>query len=116
MHIEISTDRNIDGDVDLRQQVVEDVEAALARFRDQLTRIEVHLSDVNADKGGSDDVRCVMEARPAGQAPLAVTHEAATVTEAHRGAASKLSRLLDTRFSRQEARRGRESIRHKEPS
>ena len=116
MHIEISTDRNIDSDLDLRQQIVEDVEAALSRFDDKLTRIEVHLSDVNADKGGSADIRCVMEARPAGQGPLAVTHEAATVAEACRGAASKLHRLLDTRFSRLETRRGRETIRNREPS
>lgn len=116
MHIEMSTDRNIDGDDDLRQQVVETVENALSRFQDDVTRIEVHLSDVNADKGGDADIRCVMEARPAGQAPLAVTHEAATVAEACRGAASKLQRLLDTRFSRVEARRGRETIRTREPS
>ncbi len=115
MHIEINTDRNIDGDVDLRQQVVEDVEVTLARFGEHLTRIEVHLSDVNGDKGGAADVRCVMEARPAGQGPLAATHQAATVTEAHRGAASKLSRLLDSRFSRLEARRGRETIRNPDP-
>lgn len=116
MHIEISTDRNIDGDIALREQVVEDIDAALSRFRDRLTRIAVHLSDANADKGGSDDVRCVMEARPAGQAPLAVTHDAATVPEACRGAVSKLHRLLDTRFSRLETRRGRETIRDREPS
>ena len=116
MHIEISTDRNIDSDVNLRQQVVEDIEAALSRFSGRLTRIEVHFSDVNADKGGSADIRCVMEARPAGEAPLAVTHEALTVAEACRGAASKLRRLLDTRFSRQETRHGRETIRNREPS
>jgi hypothetical protein len=116
MHIEMSTDRNIDNDSDLRQQIAEDIEAALSRFDDQLTRIEVHLSDVNADKGGSADMRCVLEARPAGQGPLAVTHEAATVAEACRGAASKLYRLLDTRFSRVEARRGRETIRNRAPS
>ena len=116
MHIEMNTDRTIDGHVDLRQQVTEDVEATLARFSDQLTRVEVHLSDANGNKGGAADVRCVMEARPAGQGPLAATHEAATVTEAHRGAASKLSRLLDTRFSRLEARRGRETIRDLDPS
>jgi hypothetical protein len=56
-----------------------------------------------------------VEARPAGQAPVAVTHHAATVAEAYRGAAAKLSRLLDTRFSRVESRQGRETIRNGEP-
>lgn len=116
MHIGMSTDRNIDGDIDLWHQVSEDIEAAVSRVHDQLTRVEVHLSDVNADEGGSADIRCVVEARPAGQPPLAVTHHAATVTEAYRGAASKLQRLLDTRFSRMESRRGRDTIRTPEPS
>lgn len=115
MHIEMSTDRNIDSDSDLRQQIAGDIEATLSRFRDQLTRIEVHFSDVNAGKGGRADIRCMLEARPAGQAPLAVTDHAATITEAHRGAASKLYRLLDTRFSRVETHRGRETIRNREP-
>ncbi len=116
MHIEMSTDRNIEGDIDLWHQVSQDIEAALRRFHDHLTRVEVHLSDVNADRGGNADIRCVMEARPAGRTPLAVTHHAATVTEAYRGAASKLQRLLETRFSRMESRRGRETIRTPEPS
>ena len=113
MHIEVRTDRHVDADVRLLQQVGEEVAALLARFADQLTRVEVHLGDVNAEKGGSADRRCVMEARLAGQTPLAVTHHAATLTEAYRGGARQLQRLLDTRLARAESRRGRESIRHR---
>jgi hypothetical protein len=53
MHIEISTD----SDIDLRQRVASEVEDTLSRFGDHLTRIEVHLGDVNAHKGGNTDVR-----------------------------------------------------------
>ncbi len=115
MHIEVRTDRHVAADAQLLQQVTEEVAALLARFADQLTRVEVHLGDVNADKGGTTDRRCVAEARLAGQPPLAVTHHAATLTEAYRGAARQLQRLLDTRLARAESRRGRESIRHRKP-
>jgi hypothetical protein len=115
MHIEISTDSNIDSDIDLRQRVAAEVEDTLSRFGDHLTRIEVHLGDVNAHKGGNTDVRCAMEARPAGHEPLAVIHHAAAVTEAYRGAAKKLQRLLYTRLSRMVSRRGRDTIRRPDP-
>lgn len=116
MHIEVRTDRHVDADVRLLKQVSEEVAALLVRFADQLTRVEVHLGDVNADKGGSTDRRCVMEARLAGQAPLAVTHHAATLDQAYRGAARQLQRLLDTRLTRTRSRRGRETIRYRQPT
>jgi hypothetical protein len=40
---------------------------ALRRFASQITRVEVHVADVNAGKQGSADKRCMMEARPAGR-------------------------------------------------
>lgn len=112
MQILINTDKHVDAEPDLLRQVQEEVSSALARFADQLTRVEVHLSDQNADRGGATDLRCAMEARPAGKQPIAVTHSAATVQEACNGAVRKMRNLLDTSFGRTEARRGRESIRH----
>jgi hypothetical protein len=63
MQIEISTDSNIEGREELATHVKGVVESALNRFSDRITRVEVHLSDVNSDKGGEDGIRCVMEAR-----------------------------------------------------
>jgi hypothetical protein len=114
MHIEVRTDRHVHADAHLLQQVSKEVGTLLARFADQLTRVEVHLGDVNADKGGSTDRRCMMEARLAGQAPVAVTHHASTLAEAYRGGARQLQRLLGTRLARVGSRRGRESIRHRQ--
>ena len=51
------------------------------------TRIEVHLADVNAAKGGNDDIRCTIEARPEGMQPQTVTHTDASVEAALRGGA-----------------------------
>jgi predicted transcriptional regulator of viral defense system len=71
----------------------------LDRFADRITRVEVHLSDVNAQKGGQD-IRCVVEARAAGLDPVAVDDTAEDVERAVRGAAGKLQRALDSRLGK----------------
>jgi hypothetical protein len=51
MQIEISTDSNIEGREELATHVKGVVESTLNRFSDRITRVEVHLSDVNSYKG-----------------------------------------------------------------
>ncbi len=77
----------------------EDVRHALAHSADRLTRVEVFLKDVNADKGGVDK-NCVVEARPRGLDPVAAEHTAATLHEAVQGAARKVQRQLEHRFGK----------------
>ncbi|MBA4141727.1 MAG: HPF/RaiA family ribosome-associated protein [Nitrosospira sp.] len=98
--IQVNTDDNIEGGEELTLHVQAEIEASLARFGDQITRVEVHLSDENSHKGGANDKRCAMEARPAGRPPVAVTHSAATVDLAVNGASEKLERLLERAFGR----------------
>jgi len=95
MHIEIRTDSHIQGG-DLGPYVERTVGSVLAPFAAQITRIEVHLNDANAGKGGADDKRCMIEARLEGLKPQAVTHNADTVETAIKGAADKMKRLLDS--------------------
>ena len=61
--------------VPVQQRFESDVEdrigEVLSPFAERLTRVEVHLRDENAQKGGRD-TRCTMEARPRGLDPLAV--------------------------------------------
>ena len=68
----------------------------LGRFADKVTRVEIHLSDVNSQKGGENDKRCLMEARVTNRQPVAVTEQAATRDQAVDGAAQKLKRSLDS--------------------
>jgi ribosome-associated translation inhibitor RaiA len=103
VQIQINTGRHIEADDNLTAEVEGAVQDALGRFSDRITRVEVHLSDVNADKGGRDS-RCVIEARVAGMSPVAVDEQAHTTREAVRGAAGKLVRALDTRLGRAERR------------
>jgi hypothetical protein len=63
-------------------------------------RVEVHVSDENGRKPGPLDKRCMMEARLDGHPPMAVTHHAATVSEAVDGAADKLRHAVDNMLSR----------------
>jgi hypothetical protein len=95
MHIEISTDNNIKGG-DLTGHVEGVVQSVLGHFSPRISRIEVHVTDANAGKGGKDDKRCMMEARLEGRQPTAVTHSADTVEAAIKGAADKMKRALDT--------------------
>ena len=114
MQIEVSTDHNVDGSDELTSQVAADVTDALSRFSEQLTRVEVHLGDENVDKGGAADKRCMIEARPAGQQPVAVTNHGATVEEACGGALRKITSLLDRRFGRLDNRKGGATVRRAE--
>lgn len=112
MQIEITTDHNIEFGTHLKDEVSTDVEARLARFRERLTRVEVHLADDNGAKSGPDDKKCAIEARAAGQKPVGVTHHAASLDAAWRGALHKLERLLDHRFGKLDHRKGGATIRH----
>ena len=112
MQIVLNTDKNVQVDDGLLQRVEADIESGLSRFSDQITRVEVHVSDENAEKSGGDDKRCMLEARPAGQQPVAVTHNAGSVDEACAGALHKLEALLETKYGRSDNRKGGQSIRH----
>ncbi len=90
----------MDGPVVSRDRFLPKVEGwiqeALGRVENQVTRVEVHLSDLNGEKHGADDRRCLIEVRLAGLGPLAVEHRASNYELAARGAVEKLERALDT--------------------
>lgn len=110
MHIEVSTDNQIEGGEELTRQVEAVVEGALGRFSDWITRVEVHLSDESSSsKVRDNDKRCVMEARPANLQSIAVSHQGATLDQALKGAAKKLARLLNDTAGRLGDPKGRTS-------
>jgi Sigma 54 modulation protein / S30EA ribosomal protein len=100
MKVQINTDKQITMDMELARFVGAEVRRALGRFESKLTRVEVHLSDVNSHKPGLHDKRCQIEARPEGRKPVSVAIETATVEKAVQGAVNKMKRLLETRFGR----------------
>mgnify|MGYP001089417633 FL=1 len=72
MKIQLNTDKNIQGSEALEKGVSEKINHELKHFDDRTTRVEVHLSDVNADKGGENDIQCKIEARVEGMKPMFV--------------------------------------------
>jgi len=95
MQILVNSAHHIHGSASVTERVVSIVSDSLDRFADRITRVEVHLSDVNGDKVGERDKRCMMEARLAGLKPIAVSHEAPTLLEAIDTAAEKLERAIE---------------------
>lgn len=100
MIIQFNTDRNIDGNQRVETFVRERLESKLDRFATSITRIEVHLSDQNADKGGNDDVQCRLEARMQNYNPVVVTAREADKHKAIEAAVEKLKSALDTIIGR----------------
>ncbi len=100
MHVQVNTDGIIQGGDSLAREVEAMVRGALSRFADRITRVEVHLSDVNSRKPGDDDKRCVMEARLGGLDPVAASDQAPTLRQAIDGAAGKLERSIDSTLGR----------------
>lgn len=96
MKILINTDHNLQTDESVVRHVEDTVESHLGRYADQLTRIEVHLRDENAAKGGGHDKHCLMEARLEGRPPVTASDDSATLAVAINGAAKKLQRALDS--------------------
>jgi ribosome-associated translation inhibitor RaiA len=109
MRVQLNTDRHIVAHDELAHQVETVMEGTVGRFADQITRVEVHLSDENSQKGGGDDKRCLLEARLAGLQPMAVSHQAATLPQAIDGAAQKLARALESTLGRLGREKGRPS-------
>ncbi len=100
MQIQINTDNHIEGRETLAAWATGEVKDALERHGDQITRVEVHLSDANGHKAGQHDKRCVIEARLQGRPPLAVTEQADNLHQAVTGAATKLNRLIESTLGR----------------
>jgi ribosome-associated translation inhibitor RaiA len=100
MQIQISSDKNISMHRKLSNLIDSDLRRILNRFRDEITRVEVHLSDENGDKSGAQDKRCRLEVRHKRHQSLAVTNDSSDIPTAVTGAASKMQRLMVSTFGR----------------
>lgn len=114
MKVQVNTSNDIENKETLERWASDYLNEHLARFEQDITSIEVQMTDENhAGKGGDVDKRCMMEARVNGRAPVAVTNFAPDQNLAFRGAADKLSHALDHAFGKLDRRehRVRDTIR-----
>ena len=111
MQIQVNTDDHIQGGESLAQWVQEEAGNRLLRFKDQLTRLEVFLTDLDGSKSGVNDKRCRLEGRVVGRQPVTVTADGDKMAAAFISAVEKLARALDNDLGRVKDRHGRDTIR-----
>ena len=111
MQTQVNASNGIENKDALERWADVELKEKLNHFRDDITRVEVHLSDENGDKAGGGDKRCTMQARLVHHQLVAVTHHGATQDEAFRGALAKLMRSMESALGRLKDHRDRESIR-----
>lgn len=113
MQVQVNCGDGLTGKEALERWADEFLNESLARFRDELTRVEVQLTDEAKGKHSGQDMRCMLEARLANHAPVAVNHYAETMDEAMRGATRKLVSALEHTLGKLDRKehRDRETIR-----
>jgi hypothetical protein len=114
MKVQVNTSNDIGNKDALERWASDYLNEHLARFGQDITSIEVQMTDENhATKGGAADKRAMLEARIAGRAPVAVTAFGADQNLAFRAAAEKLEHALDHTFGKLDRRehRVRDTIR-----
>lgn len=94
MEVIFNTDKNIEGKERIEEYFKEQLKEDLNRFSDRVTRLEVHLSDENGAKSGDNDKKCLIEARPEGLKPLAVSATDSDIDKAVRSASQKMKNSL----------------------
>ena len=100
MKIQVNTDNNTPGSESLNTFINSVLQAELDHFADQITRLEVHLSDENGGKTSDNDKRCMIEARIEHRKPVAVTAFANTYEGSINDAADKIKSALDRLFGK----------------
>ncbi|MEM7621754.1 MAG: HPF/RaiA family ribosome-associated protein [Planctomycetota bacterium] len=99
MHVEINY-RDLAKSDRLNEHITESIDHHLSRYDSRITRVEVHVGDINGHKPGENDKRCMMEARPKGLPPVVSEAYAGDIYNAVRDATNKLGRVLERRLAR----------------
>jgi ribosomal subunit interface protein len=100
MQINVNTDNTINKHQGLDEHVDTVVRSSIGRFSDQVTRVDVHLSNENKEKKADGGNYCMLEARLAGVAPIVVHEHANDLHQAINNAGGKLARALDSAIGR----------------
>lgn len=116
MQVQVNTGNGVESKDSLERWATDFLTDTLARFEQDLTRVEVQLFDENRGKGGAADKSCTLEARLTGREPVVVHHNADNQDSAFRGAAHKLVHALEHTLGKLDRKhRDRDTIR-RDPS
>jgi ribosome-associated translation inhibitor RaiA len=110
MEINVNTDNTIDRHQGLDERVRETVESNISRFGEHIRRVDVHLSNENAQRHEDGSNYCMMEARVAGYEPVVVHAHADNLHLSITNAGTKLKRALDSALGRLNDKNKREPL------
>lgn len=100
MTIQFNADNNLTIHEGFRDKLHDLLTDELDRFVEHITRLEVHLSDENGSKHGTEDKKCLLEARVKNKQPIVVTAHAANYELAVSDASEKLKKSLNSMFEK----------------
>ena len=100
MIIQYNTDNTINGDQRNQVFFTNLIAEELEKYNNEITRLEVHISDENGEKSGINDIRCLIEARIKNMKPIAVSDNANTIESAITGAIAKLKASVESILGR----------------
>jgi hypothetical protein len=106
MQFMFNSDNQIDGDTGMAEHVEGMVRTKLSRVEERLTRVEVHVRDVDGPRSGANDKRAIVELRPAGLAPISGSDEADTIDAAVSRATDKALTAFDRQIGKMTTRKG----------
>src|SRR5215469_2085319 len=101
MKILVNSDSSIAMDARLAKYIVGEGSELLDRFSDRLTRVEIHVSDIDRGKTGKVDKRCLVEVRPTRMKPLVASAQTKDMKTAVNQAMRKMVRALNTTLGKQ---------------
>jgi len=105
MQILLHSDPNTDGSQLMIDHFATVVKGAMGRFGERVTRVEAHLSDVNAQaKASDDDIQCILQASLVGLDAIVVKDHAGNAHQAIEGALRKLKRAVGAEIAKHDPR------------
>ena len=105
MQILLHVDTNSDGSPAMTQHIEDVVNAALGRFGERVTRVDVHLSEAEGHAlTSAGSIRCTLEARVVGLETIFVTDHADDAHRAIEGGVRKLKRAVGAAIGKHDPR------------
>lgn len=106
MFIQVNTDNQVDGHARLLARLEAMARDRLERFGERITRVEIHVRDLNGPADSPELIRAQVELRPAGRRPLSASDTAGDVESAVTGALDKAATAFDRQIGRTTTRKG----------
>ncbi len=105
MQFQFNSDNRVDAGAATASNLETLVRQKLGHVTEHLSRVEVHVGDVNGPRRG-DRITCAVELRPNGMEPISARDEASNVEVAVASATDKALTAFNRQIGRQTSRKG----------